>query len=437
MTLTKKLWAKTHCGRQPGSDWLRNSAAVVLLLLCTGCELITMARFSYDDATASYTWSSEAREAVVPFTLVDNHIILPVRVNGSKPLNFVLDSGAAATVIMDSQDTRTLQLQTDGELTVSGVGEGPHPVAHLLRGLSLELGALQIQGQSAVYLPLDQVPFFHDLDDVYFDGVLGAPLFKRFSVAIDYDRQVVTFHEPNLASIAAPPGEWQLVPLQIEGGVPYLTTRMANDEGELVAVKLLVDTGARGTVSITTETHAGLYAPQSYFPAVSQGLSGNVPSRVTLSESLALGPYQLGTVPVSYAMAGGESERDSNGLVGNEVLRRFNSVFDYANGHLLLQPNQHFAEPMPADRSGLLIRPHRLGAIVRAIAPDTGAADSALQVGDIITSFDAIPVSRETVGALKKVLASDASSVYLCWHTSAQSQCGGLVLATRFRTRPG
>ena len=89
MTLTKKLWAKAHCGRQPGSDWLRNSAAVVLLLLCTGCELITMARFSYDDATASYTWSSEARETVVPFTLVDNHIILPVRVNGSEPLNFV------------------------------------------------------------------------------------------------------------------------------------------------------------------------------------------------------------------------------------------------------------------------------------------------------------------------------------------------------------
>ena len=54
--------------------------------------------------------------------------ILPVRVNGSGPLNFVLDSGAGATVIIDSRATRNLQLEMQGEVTVSGVGTGDDPV---------------------------------------------------------------------------------------------------------------------------------------------------------------------------------------------------------------------------------------------------------------------------------------------------------------------
>jgi len=434
MLCTTRTAARASHGSPARTTWWRHAAAAVLMFLCGGCQLMDMARFSYDNATSSHSWATANHETTVPFTLIDNHVILPVRINGSETMNFVLDSGAAATVIMDSRKTRSLALESSSQITVSGVGAGPDPVAHIVRDTTLALGSLQLEGQSVVYLPMASVPFFTDLDDVYFDGVVGAPFFSRFTVAIDYDRKLITFSEPSGArEVDALAGEWRVIPLQIEGGVPYLAAQVSNTHGAPVEVKLLADTGARGALSLTPETHQGLPLPTAYFETVNQGLSGDVASRMTMSESLALGPYPLGALPVDYALAGGESDNNSNGILGNEVLSRFNLVFDYQNERLLLSPNQHFAQPLSADRSGLQIRPHQLGGIVRRIAPDSSAAGSSLQVGDIITSFNATPVSTLTVGELKRALASDARSVELCWQSGVRSVCEDLPLASRFR----
>ena len=107
----------------------RTAAVTVLMFLCGGCQLMDMVRFSYDNARSSYSWADGKHETTVPFTVIDNHVILPVRVNGGEPMNFVLDSGAAATVIMDSRRTRSLALESSSQITVSGVGAGPDPVA--------------------------------------------------------------------------------------------------------------------------------------------------------------------------------------------------------------------------------------------------------------------------------------------------------------------
>ncbi|MEH6587114.1 MAG: aspartyl protease family protein [Halioglobus sp.] len=393
-----------------------------------------MARFVYDNAVSSYSWTSPQQQTTVPFTLIDNHIILPVQVNGSETMSFVLDSGAGATVVMDSRKTRSLALQSSSQITVSGVGTGPDPVANIVRDTRLTLGSLQLEGQSVVHLPIDSVPFFIDLDDVYFDGVIGAPFFSRFTVAIDYDLMQVTFSEPATAqddeTLAS---DWHSIPLEIQGGVPYLAAELTNTDGELVAVRLLADTGARGAVLLSHGTHQGLPLPTAYFETMSQGLSGDIAGRMTMSDSLVLGNYPLEVLPVDYALAGGEDESNSNGLVGNEVLRRFNLIFDYHNERLLLSPNQLFTEPMFADRSGLQIRPHQLGGIIRQIAPGSGASDSGLQVGDIITTFNTTPVSMHTIGELKRALASDAASIELCWHSDLRSECADLTLASRFR----
>ena len=418
----------------PAVRW-KGIALLVLGLSCGGCQVTDMIRFSYDNAKATHNWAGVDHETSVPFTLIDNHIILPVRINGSEPMNFVLDSGAGASVIMDSRRTRSLGLQASSQIGVSGVGAGPDPVANIVRNATLAVGSLRLEGLSVVHLPIDSVPFFFELDDVYFDGVIGAPFFERFSIAIDYDARLVTFSDPPAtAAVHGRGDEWTSIPLQIEDGVPYVRAQVTNAQGVEVTVKLLADTGAREALSLTPNTHAGLRAPTKYFETVSKGLSGDIVSHVTMLGSFAVGPYRTGELPVSFALAGGETENNSNGILGNALLSRFNLVFDYSNEQLLLTPNRRFAEPLLADRSGLLIRPHRRGAIVRDIAPDSAAAYSSIKVGDIITSFDAFPVQEQSVGDLKQALASGVESVELCWWTGVDSMCETLVLASRFRS---
>jgi len=418
---------------------LRSMAKLLLSLampvLISGCQLVDMAKFSYANARSTHQWSGAQATTTVPFTMIDNHIILPVSVNGSEPLHFVLDSGAGANVIMDSPATRALQLTMYGELQVSGTGTGPDPVAHIVPDTEFGLGELRLQGQSVIYLPLDSVPFFESSDDVYFDGVIGAPFFSRFVVEVDYDLGVVSFSEPSFAQARVAElgdsGGWQALPLQIESGVPYATAQFNAGQGQTIDVKLLVDTGFRGALSLTPVTHDSLQEPRRYFQTVSQGLSGDVAIHVAMSDSLTLASYRIDQLPVGYAISGGESADDSNGLLGNELLQQFNLVFDYANERMLLSPNRNFGTAVVADRSGLQLRPHADGGIIRRIATDSAGQSSALQIGDIITSFDDIPVTHRSITELKRTLASDRESVRLCWLSDQGQRCEDLVLATR------
>ncbi|MFT5484261.1 MAG: hypothetical protein ACI9GW_002924, partial [Halieaceae bacterium] len=317
-----------------------------------------------------------------------------------------------------------------------GVGTGPNPIARIVENTNLSIGSVRLEGLSVVYLPLAAVPFFDNFDEVYFDGVIGAPFFERFVIEIDYDQQLISFSEPESAKarIHEHDVSWQELPLEIESGVPYLATQISIDPGQSVAVKLLVDTGYRGPVSLTPDTHEEIGNPIKYFSTVGQGLSGDVEIRVGMSEALNIGGFALNNIPVSYSMSGGESENGSNGLLGSEVLGRFNLVFDYPNERMFVTANQYFAEPIKTDRSGLLIRPHRLGAVVKSIAKESAGSDSELQVGDIITSVNDQSMSGSSITSLKRLLASDRETVSVCWRSSDQNQCETLALASRFDT---
>jgi len=424
--------------RKAPLQWAWLVSGIALAILVSGCQLADMARFSYANATATRHWANSLHSTSVPFTLIDNHIILPVRVNGSESLNFVLDSGAGATVIIDSHGSRALPLKQDGELPVSGVGTGPGFTAGVVADTSLSIGALSLDGLSVVYLPLASIPFFDDLDDVYFDGVIGAPFFSRFIIDIDFDQGLVTFTEPSAAvdRLANLDQNWREVPLQVDSGLPYITAQVATGTGEPFDAKLLVDTGYRGVLSLTPGSDDELVVPTEYFESVGQGLSGDVPSRVAMSESMTLAGYQLKNIPVAYAMAGGESDGDDNGILGNRLLQQFNLRFDYPHKRLFLAPNRHFAAAINADRSGLLVRPHAAGGIVKRIAPGSSGQSSPLRVGDVITSFDDQAVTYLTIGELKRALESDRDSVHLCWLSGAAERCADLPLASRFGSDP-
>ena len=431
ITVIRKLTTRESLKSHPG--WLHSVCAAAVMMSASGCQLFDMASFSYANANSSHHWIGEARTTTVPFRMVDNHIILPVSIDGSEPLHFVLDSGAGATVIIESDRTAALPLEMGAEMVVSGVGTGPDPVARVVKGVDLSLGAIRLEGQSVVYLPLASIPFFDDLDDVYFDGVVGYPFFHRFVVSIDYDKQLLSFAEPSTSAVELDQLEsaWQELPLQIQSNVPYLDAQVSTGSEQAVAVKLLVDTGYRGSISLTPSTHDELGEPVEYFPVVSQGLSGDVEGRVAMADYVALGNYQLNKLPISYEISGGESDDDSNGLLGNEVLSRFNLVFDYPNERLFVSPNQRFAVPLVADRSGLQVRPHRSGGIVKRIAQGSAGAASDIQVGDIVTSFDDTPVTPVTISELKRALGSTEGTLRLCWLSGDHSRCEDLKLASR------
>ncbi len=120
----------------------------------------------------------QAQVAEMPMQLEKNLPLVQVRLNGSAPLWFILDS-AAAQVVVDRGLAQELGLRSAGEGMSSGSG-GVQPVG-LIEGLTVDLGGVKIQPQQVVTFDMAALKFVRKVD-----GIIGFPLFGSHVVQIDY-----------------------------------------------------------------------------------------------------------------------------------------------------------------------------------------------------------------------------------------------------------
>jgi hypothetical protein len=77
-----------------------------------------------------------------------------------------------------------------------------------------------------------------------------------------------------------------------------------------------------------------------------RGLSGDIYGQEGTISWMRLGAHELKKVIVAIAPAAVRSQQqDADAVVGNNALRRFNVIFDYAGRKLHIRPNSHFLEP--------------------------------------------------------------------------------------------
>jgi len=400
--------------------------------ILSGCQLYDAAKFSYINSTTKHKWLNNSNTTQVPFTLVSELIIVPVSINGSKTLNFVFDTGAAATVILESNSTRTLPLKSDSQLDIAGAGESFQSIANLVPKINVTLGDVELIDQTIIHLPISSVPFFKDSDSVFFDGIIGYDFLKRFTIKIDYDEMVITLSEQTDFAKTETEHDisWNQLPISIEGDMSYVSVNAQLSTNQATPLRLLIDTGFSGTFEVVQARHEKSLAP--YYPTRTQGLNGYSNIHVSNTKSLSLGRYSKSNVPILYNMSTNEEVENSE-LLGNQFLKHFNIIFDYRNEQLFIKPNQNFEHPINLDKSGLRLMPHKLGAMVSDVATKTGAANIGLTAGDIITSYNGNQITSERFSTFTSALTSNLPKIELCWISNDTENCDHLVLASRLQ----
>jgi len=69
------------------------------LLAMAFCMLAIASYAQASDVTGNVTFATSSRESTFGFDSRNGMIFVPVRLNGSRPLSFVLDTGSARTVV--------------------------------------------------------------------------------------------------------------------------------------------------------------------------------------------------------------------------------------------------------------------------------------------------------------------------------------------------
>lgn len=340
----------------------------------------------------------------IPFEMTNNLVFLPVTINGSRPLVFILDTGASTTVI-DERKAKALSLKLEGRKDATT--QGGSIEASFVRNVDMAVAGVNLPKMTLAAIRLSGLEA--GLGRAV-DGVLGYEVFQRFVVEIDYSARVVIFHEPHSYTYA---GSGEIIPLTIEDNTPFVAAKIGGPrpaEGSF-----LVDTGAPAMLNVAGPFARSHRLPDVDAPALSitSGalLAGKSRSLVARVPSFRLGKFVL-TSPVatfSQDAAGSEGAEASvsyGGLIGAEILRRFRVTADYSRNQMILEPNQHFSEPYEFDMSGMSLAASGEDFAtfsIRALVDRSPAAQADFRIGDVIAAIDGRSTSGMTLDEIRRM----------------------------------
>lgn len=297
-------------------------------------------------------------------------------------LNFVLDTGSGG-ISLDSATASRYHLQ-------------PEPSSRTIRGIAgvRKVGFLYNRSLHLPHLVVDSLDFhvndYGILTSVYgekIDGIIGYSVLRRYIVKIDYDSLSIEFWSQG--SLKYPRGGFLLKP--IISSLPVHTLRVKDEA--TVNSRFLYDIGAGLNMMLSTDFIKDsnlLHKKRKLYTKEAEGLGGKIDMHMTVIKEVKLGPYRFRNVPIyifddqynitSYPYLGG--------LIGNDLLRRFNVILNYRQRDFYLVPNSHFRDVFDYSYSGLELYLQDGQIILGDVAKNSPAEKAGLHEGDIVLAVD-------------------------------------------------
>jgi hypothetical protein len=331
----------------------------------------------------------------ISFQLINNLIIIPAKINNSKELNFILDTGAGRTIITELDIDQGFKIDYEGNVELQGLGTAEPLQALISRGNKIYLTDIEGENHTIVFLLEDRFNLSTYMG-TRVNGLLGSDLFKNFIVEVDYDRRKVHFHDPDFYRKEfrkrKKSKDWSYLPLELINDKLYTQAIITQNDSSQLEVKLLIDSGASHTVFLYTNTNDEIKIPSNSISSyLGTGLSGKVYGEISSIEELQLGGYEIEGPIVSYpyeeAISKTIYQNERNGSLGGDILKRFDIIFNYQDGGMLIRRNKKFKDSFRYNASGVEITtpvldlPYYLVSEVRENSPGDQAG---LEKGDII-----------------------------------------------------
>jgi hypothetical protein len=318
------------------------------------------------------------------FKILSGGIVLLKATVGDKTdtLNFILDTGSGG-ISLDSTSVEYFGYNAEpSNRIIRGIG-GTRKVS-FVNDQTLHLPDLSIKNLNF------HIVDYSVLSSVYglpIDGIIGYSVLSKYIVALDYDSLKISFYTQG--DFKLPKDGWTLHPMITTLPIHQLTISDARS----YMPRVLYDMGAGLNLLLTKEfikDSALLKKRRKFYNKQAEGLGGKVDLLYTVIKQARLGPYKFRKVPVliyddvqdilSYPYLGG--------LIGNDILRRFNVVMDYQKSQFHLKPNTHFKDPFDYSYSGIELYLIHGAIVIGDVAKGSPAEKAGLREGDIVMALN-------------------------------------------------
>ena len=365
---------------------------------------------------------SEEVKYVLPFEVSQNLIVIPVRINDSPTMKFVLDTGISNTIITELTDADTISLNAVREVRITGLGNGESIGAYYSTGNEIRLSVTNDFGSGILGEKLDVYILMEDRFDLTgqlgfpVNGLIGMDLLRHFVIEFDYVFKTITFWDRNTFYKNRKIRRFEKIPLEMRNQKPYLDMALHQEDGSNIDAHVLIDTGASLAIWVAELAHPGIKLPSKTIPSqLGQGLSGEITGLNGRIPSLYIGPYKLKKPVVSYPDSASVMAITMNdmrhGSIGNELLRRFHVIMDFQEPALLLKPNKFFNDPFTYNRSGIAVeKPYHTVPVFRifSVYPGSPGDLAGVKPGDEILFLNGFPVISLSLDAINAILHGEA-----------------------------
>ena len=304
---------------------------------------------------ADARFSSGNSPIAIPFELDDNLIYVRVSVNGSRPLSFILDTGAHSIIHTKHARSIGLKLKLIGQ--ARGIGANQPDLYLLMEKVSFSLPGVVLSPRKLLAVALDAVEscvneFNIDEDgrnipspptqqssakrDV--DGILGKEFFDQFVVEIDYARRLLNVYDRSSYKYA---GSGKDIPLEVGEQHIFARAQIKAVGRAPLAGRFLLDTGSAQAVSLMKpfmNEHNLLPSTEGMTSLPACGLGGHEKEKSWIGtlEALQLGEFKVAAPVTEFRLA--DPNTDADGFIGGALFRRFKVIFDYSRRRMILEP---------------------------------------------------------------------------------------------------
>lgn len=357
---------------------MKSILRVALLALCLACSTSNMPE-TIAPTRDRLTWPDGAA-VEIPLVRAGDHLFLNVRINGSDPLAFLLDTGADVTFLDPQIDTPVPLTLTASDLTIGGIG-AERRVMSFAEGVELSVGGLVMRDQRIVALDTAEI---EQALGTRIDGFLGWDMLRHFQWELDFQTRTLRIHRER-------PLDWPVsgwIPLGPKRTIP-VSVSIAD---HIVEGDFALDTGGEGFLTVYPNASRHVVTRDAAPTLESRGIGGNLEMRYVMADRVDLAGTAIENVPV--ALTGGETSvarASHDGHIGLDTLGLFRLLVDGPAERVHFIPTGLGPSVAPRVLIGIALaaegetlRDYR----IQSVTPDSPAEAAGLQPGDLILEVD-------------------------------------------------
>ncbi|HEX4826234.1 MAG TPA: PDZ domain-containing protein [Candidatus Polarisedimenticolaceae bacterium] len=347
----------------------------------------------------------------IPFDFDSAHIIFQASINGRPPIGWLLDTGADQQAI---NSTRMAGFGLKSYAATQTTGGGGTADYEFASGATFTLPGVELRNQHVAVI--DETGLEKALG-VPLGGLLGYDFISRFVVEIDYDKKLLTLHDPAKWTYT---GSGFIVPVVFDNGIPFTNATISVPTKPAIPAYFVLDFGAQETMTLTSpyvkahdlarlaQTNATVNRPtglENQFFA-----QNNVRGRV---DKLTIGKMVVADIPINMSVntEGAYASESFSGTVGESIYRRYHVFLDYARARIIFEPTAEVGKPFPERRTfglSVLATGDDLHTFpVTGVRPGSPADKAGFKKGDVITAVDGTPAKDFALGQFRNWLSKE------------------------------